>query len=56
MTVKILEKDNKSHKTKCDLCGAVLQYEVEDIRFCSSYMEEVINCPNCQSKVIIDDE
>lgn len=58
MTVRVLEKGNKiqTHKTKCDLCGSVLEYEAKDIRFCSSYMEDVIHCPNCRSKVIIEDD
>lgn len=58
MSVKILELGNKikTHKTKCDLCGSLLEYQNEDIRFCTSYMEEVIDCPNCRSKVIIDDD
>lgn len=57
MTVKTLEKGTKieTHKTTCDLCGSVLEYEAKDIRFCSSYMEDVIDCPNCKSRVIIEE-
>ena len=58
--IKILKEGTK-RQVECNECGALLQYQQEDIKkeeyFLSqitSYYEKYIICPQCHNKIILE--
>lgn len=58
----IVQKNNHLRTIKCDCCGSVIEYNVNEVELHSSNEDgfggdiwlKSIMCPNCKNKIVFD--